>query len=137
MAVTLDEIRRYPIKGLNGESLPAVHLEAGEGIAHDRRFALAHAASRFDRSNPQWMPKRQFLQLMNDERLALLDARFDADSGYLTICRDGRQVARGDVTEPLGRTLVEQFLGAFIGSGSRGNPHIVEVPGAMLSDGPE
>lgn len=137
MAVTLAEIRRYPVKGLNGESLPATMLAADEGIAHDRRFALAHSASRFDRSNPKWMPKTQFLQLMNDERLAMLDARFDCDSGYLAIHRGGRQVARGDVTQPLGRILIEQFMDAFIEAGPHGNPHIVEVPGAMLSDVPE
>lgn len=137
MTGTLEDIRRYPVKGLNGESLESITLEAGQGIPDDRRFALAPAASQFDRSSPEWLPKRHFLQLMRDERLALLDARFDSASGILTIFRDGRQVARGNITEQLGRTLVEQFLQAFIPSGPRGNPHIVEVPGQMLSDHPE
>ena len=137
MPVTLSEIRRYPVKGLNGEVLDAAEIRAGEGLPHDRRFAMAHAASQFDRSNPQWLPKQNFLQLMRDERLALLDARFDADSGYLTIFRDGRKVARGEVTQPLGRVLIEQFLDAFIEPGPRGNPHIVEAPGVMLSDVPD
>jgi uncharacterized protein YcbX len=74
---------------------------------------------------------------MRDERLALLDISFNADSGILTVFRDGRQVARGDITQQLGRTLVEQFLQAFIPPGPRGNPHIVEVPGRMLSDNPD
>ena len=130
----LSEIRRYPVKGMSGESLERTELSAGEGLPHDRRFALAHAASQFDRNDPKWLPKRHFLQLMKDERLALLNIEFDAESGYLAIFRDGRQVARGDVTEPLGRTLIEQFLQAFIEPGPRGNPHIVEVPGKMLSD---
>ena len=134
MPVTLSDIRRYPVKGLSGESIEHTELAAGEGLPHDRRFALAHAASRFDRSDPKWLPKRHFLQLMKDERLALLDIAFDPDTGYLAIFRDGRQVARGDVTQPLGRTLIDQFLQAFIEPGPRGNPHIVEVPGAMLSD---
>lgn len=134
MTTTLTQIYRYPVKGLNGESLDSVELSAGEGLPHDRRFALAHAASKFDRTNPQWMAKQNFLILMRDARLALLDARFDPDTGVLTVHRDGRQVARGDITQPLGRTLVEQFLGAFVPPGPRGNPHIVEVPGAMLSD---
>jgi len=137
MSVKLDEIRRYPVKGLNGEALDEIVLKPGEGLPHDRRFALAHAASQFDRDNPDWMSKRNFLQLMRDERLALLDARFDSDTGILTIFRGGRQVARGDITQPLGRTLVEQFLQAFIPPGPRGNPHIVEAPGRMLSDVPD
>jgi len=137
MPVILSEIRRYPVKGLNGEALDRVDVCAGEGLPDDRRFALAHAASQFDRTAPQWLPKQNFLQLMRDERLALLDARFDGDSGYLTIFRGGRQVARGQVTQPLGRVLIEQFLDAFIEPGPRGNPHIVEAPGVMLSDVPE
>lgn len=137
MPVTIIQIRRYPIKGMSGESLDETALSPGEGIPHDRRFALAPAASRFDRANPDWMPKRHFLQLMSDERLALLETHFDPDTGLLTILRDGRQVVRGNITEQLGRTLVEQFLQAFIPSGPRGNPHIVEVPGRMLSDKPD
>ncbi len=137
MTATLAQIRRYPVKGLNGEVLEQVDVCANEGLPHDRRFALAHASSQFDRSNPQWLPKQNFLQLMRDERLALLDARFDADTGYLAIFRDGRRVARGQVTEPLGRILVEQFLDAFLEPGPRGNPHIVEAPGIMLSDVPD
>lgn len=134
MSVTLGEIRRYAVKGLSGESLDRTELTAGKGLPDDRRFALAHAASRFDRSDPHWLPKRHFLQLMKDERLALLDIAFDPETGYLAIFRDGRQVARGDVTQPLGRTLIDQFLQAFIEPGPRGNPHIVEVPGVTLSD---
>ncbi len=137
MTTTLSEIRRYPVKGLNGEMLDHAEMRAGEGLPHDRRFALAHAASQFDRTNPQWLSKQNFLQLMRDERLALLDARFDPDDGYLTIFRDGRKVARGQVTQPLGRILIEQFLDAFIEPGPRGNPHIVEAPGVMLSDVPD
>lgn len=137
MSVTINEIRRYPVKGLNGEALDGAALAPGEGIPHDRRFALAHAASKFDKTDPQWMPRQNFLQLMRDERLALLDARFDPETGMLTIFRDGRQVARGDITQPLGRSLVEQFLQAFIPPGPRGNPHIVEAPGRMLSDVPD
>jgi len=137
MPVTLAEIRRYPVKGLNGETLEEADIDVGEGLPNDRRFALAHAASQFHRTDPHWLPKQNFLQLMRDERLALLDARFDPNSGYLTIFRDGRQVARGDVTQPLGRILIEQFLDAFIEPGPRGNPHIVEAPGVMLSDTPD
>ena len=137
MPVTIGEIRRYPVKGLNGETLEEANLSVGEGLPDDRRFALAHAASQFNRDNPEWMPKRHFLQLMRDERLAQLNAHFDSATGFLTMSRDGRQVARGDITQPLGRTLVEQFLQAFIPPGPRGNPHFVEVPGRMLSDVPE
>lgn len=137
MTAILADIRRYAVKGLNGESLQDAALTPGAGIPHDRRFALAHASSGFDRSDPRWLPKQHFLTLLRDERLAMLDVGFEPESGILTIRRDGRQVARGDITQPLGRMLVEQFLDAFLPSGPRGNPHIVEAPGAMLTDTPD
>ena len=49
----------------------------------------------------------------------------------------GCAVGRGQVTQPLGRVLIEQFLDAFIEQGPRGNPHVVEAPGVMLSDAPD
>lgn len=137
MPITLADIRRYPVKGLNGGALEEIVLTPGEGLPHDRRFALAHASSQFDRSAPTWLPKKHFLNLMRDERLAQLDTNFDAETGVLTVLRDGRQVARGDITQPLGRTLIEQFLDAFLPAGPRGNPRIVDAPGAMLSDVPD
>lgn len=137
MSATLAEIRRYAVKGLNGEALDAATLAPGGGIPDDRRFALAHASSGFDRSDPHWLPKQHFLTLLRDERLALLDASFEPESGVLTIRRDGRQVARGDITQPLGCMLIEQFLDAFLPAGPRGNPHVVDGHGAMLTDSPD
>ncbi len=130
----LTAIHRYSVKGLSGEAISEAMLTSGQGIPHDRRFALAHASSQFDRGNPDWLPKQHFLTLMRDERLAMLRTRFDPETGYLTVLRDGRQVARGNIETPLGCMLIEQFLDAFLPRGPRGNPHIVEVPGAMLSD---
>jgi len=137
MSASLAEIRRYVVKGLNGEALEETVLAPGAGIPNDRRFALAHASSGFDRRDPHWLPKQHFLTLLRDERLALLDASFEPDGGVLTVRRDGRQVARGDITQPLGRMLIEQFLDAFLPAGPRGNPHIVEAPGTMLTDTPD
>ena len=57
MAVTVTDICRYPVKGLSAEHLERVALEPGEGLPHDRRFALAHGATTFDPHNPQWLPK--------------------------------------------------------------------------------
>ena len=134
MAITAHEICRYPVKGLNAETLPAVRLEAGKGLPHDRRFALAPAASRFDPNAPCWLPKHNFLTLLKDERLALLRVRFDEETGMLTLLRGGKRVAGGRATEPMGRTLVEQFLGAFMPAGPRGRPKIVAAPGVGFTD---
>ena len=78
MTVTVADICRYPVKGLNAESLDRVALTAGQGLPHDRRFAIAHGSTRFDREAPQWLAKTNFFMLMRDEKLALLLAYIGA-----------------------------------------------------------
>lgn len=134
MTMSIARICRYPVKGMNAESLDGCELTPGEGVPHDRRFAIAHGGARFPDGKPAWVPRSNFLNLSRNERLALLRAEFDADGGMLTIRRDGKQVARGKVTEPIGRTLIDQFLGAFFNAEARGSPRLVEAPGVMFSD---
>src|SRR4051794_10494398 len=95
---TVAQIYRHPVKGLTPEPLAGVRLAPGEGLPHDRRFALAHGTTRFDPAAPEWMPKTNFLMLMRNERLARLRTHFDETSGVLTILRDGKAVATADIT---------------------------------------
>lgn len=137
MTVTIHEIYRYPVKGLSGERLDHVTLSPGDAIPHDRRFALAHGSVQFDRKNPTWMAKTNFLMLMKNEKLAQLRVRFEPETGFLTIERDGKQVIKANATEPLGRTLIGQFFASFMAAETRGTPKLVDAPGHMFSDVPE
>jgi len=112
---TLTRIRRYPVKGLPGEDLASAELEAGRGIAYDRAFGLAKRAAPIDPAAPQWLPKRHFHTLIDAPRLAALEIAFDEGPQMLTLRRGGRQVARGGLADPLGRTLLEQFFAAYLG----------------------
>lgn len=137
MAITIATIHRFPLKGLPGESLESTTLEPGEGLPHDRRFAMAHGSTLFDPENLQWLPKTNFLMLMKDEKLAQLRAKFEPEQGRLTIERGGKQVVCGTVTEPLGRTLINQFFASFMAGATRGAPKLVEAPGHRFFDIPE
>ena len=137
MAATITQIHRHPVKGLNAEPLTRVALAPGEGLPHDRRFALAHGSTVFDPKAPEWRPKTQFLMLMRDEKLAQLRIAFDDETGELAIYRAGKQVVRAKATEPLGRTLIAQFFAGFMGAAARGTPRLLEAPGHMFSDAPE
>ncbi len=134
MTITVAEICRYPVKGLNAERLERVALSPGEGLPHDRRFAIAHGSTAFDLQAPEWRPKTQFLMLMRDEKLAQLRVTFDAASGDLAISRAGKQVVHAKATEPLGRALIEQFVAGFMGAAVRGAPKLLEAPGHMFSN---
>jgi len=112
-------------------------LTPGEGLPHDRRFALAHGSTAFDSQAPEWRPKTNFLMPMRDEKLAQLRIAFDEETGELAIHRAGKRVVRAKVTEPLGRTLIEQFFAGFLGAAARGTPKLLEAPGHMFTDTPE
>lgn len=131
------EICRYPVKGLQPETMERVALEAGATLPMDRAFALAHEASRFDFAQPEWRPKGEFLNLVRHERLARLSCRYEDETGRLAILRDGRQIVTGDPTEPTGRDILEQFFRAFLQREATGRVKIARVPGAALSDVPE
>ncbi|MFA5899777.1 MAG: MOSC domain-containing protein [Hyphomicrobium sp.] len=125
---------RYPVKGLSPEPLERMRVRAGETAPFDRAYAIENGPGRFDPEHPAHLPKINFLMLMRNERLATLRSEFDDDSQTLTIYRAGKQVARGDLTTPLGRTMIEQFLAAYMQAELRGAPHIVSSPGHSFSD---
>jgi uncharacterized protein YcbX len=127
-------IYRYPVKGMTPERLASVGLAEGETLPFDRAYAIENGPGRFDPAKPKYLPKISFVMLMRDEKLAALDARFDDASETLTILRQGRQVAKGQLTTPAGRQMIEQFLAAFMDGKLRGAPRIVSAPGHSFSD---
>jgi len=137
MPITITDIRRVPVKGLSTEVLDSVRLSPGQGVIGDRRFVLADTSVRIDRDAPRWVPKTNFLMLMRNQRLAALDTRFDTDTGMLTVSRDGNEVVRGRITEPVGRAVIEDFFAAYMGAEARAKPRLLEAPpGHMFSDHP-
>ena len=125
---------RYPVKGLSPEPLQSVAAASGETLPFDRAYAIENGPGRFDANAPRHLPKITFLMLMRDERLATLRTLFDDTTETLTIQRDDKQVARGQLTTPLGRQLIEQFIGAYMKTELRGAPKIVRAPGHSFSD---
>lgn len=125
---------RYPVKGLSPEPLERVELRVDDTVPFDRAYAIENGPGRFDPDHPQYLPKIHFLMLMRDERLATLQTIFDDASQTLTILRDGKQVARGQLTMPLGRQMIEQFLAAYMDTELRGAPKIVFSEGHSFSD---
>ena len=130
----LASLYRYPVKGLTPEALQRVSLAAGETLPFDRAWAIENGPGRFDPAAPRHLPKINFLMLMRDERLATLRTQFDDATETLTILRDGKQVARGQLTTPLGRQLIEQFIAAYMKAELRGPPKIVHAAGHSFSD---
>jgi uncharacterized protein YcbX len=125
---------RYPVKGLSPEPLDRVLLEVGSTMPLDRAWAIENGPGRFDPENPKYLAKIHFLMLMRDERLATLETRLETDGATLVIRRDGKQVARGNLSTSIGRQLIEQFMAAYMKESLRGAPKIVMAPGHSFSD---
>jgi hypothetical protein len=134
LPISVVKICRYPVKGLSAELLERVALSPGKCLPHDRRFALAHAATHFDPERPEWLPKTNFVMLMRDEKLAQLRTRFEEHSGHLTIEREGRMLLRAQLTDPGGRDRINEFFAGFLKDSVRGTPRVEEAPGHTFSD---
>ncbi|MHA1524147.1 MAG: MOSC domain-containing protein, partial [Alphaproteobacteria bacterium] len=135
--VFVESIYRYPVKGLSPEPLDAVTLKAGQTLPFDRAYAIENGIRRFDQQNPEHLPKTAFLMLMRDERMALLNARFDPQTHKLVIERDGRPVVEGQLNQAAGRQVIAQFFAAFMEAEARGVPRVVSAPNHSFSDVPD
>ncbi len=137
MTIEVAEIYRYPVKGLTGEALESVALTEGQALPGDRRFALTLGTTPTDGQTIEWMEKTFFLTVMRHEKVAKLRTAFDPEAGILTIERQGRSVAKGDITTPVGRAMIEEFFAAYMGDEARGRPKLVQAEAAgTLSDHP-
>ncbi|MGI9380664.1 MAG: MOSC domain-containing protein [Methyloligellaceae bacterium] len=133
----LESIYRFPVKGFTGESLDSCNVFKDEMIPFDRIYAIENGSQRFDSEGPQYLPKINFLMLMRNERVALLDARFDEQNHTLEIRVGGKAVTKGDLRTKIGRDLIEQFLAAFFRTELRGAPKIVSAENHNFSDVPD
>ena len=131
---TIQAIYRFPVKGLSGEPLASTVLAAGQTVPADRIYAIENGPSGFDPAAPAYFPKQRFLMLMRNERLAMLDARFDDASHTLSLRRDDREFVRADLHTTQGRVAVQKFFADFCADELRGPPKILHAPGHSFSD---
>lgn len=127
--IKLNEICRYPVKGLSADIIQSADLSVGGALPLDRKWGIIHAASAIDASNPQWAAKKNFLMMAKDEKIGWLTSKFDEDGNILSIFRKGKQISRGSLDDPMGRQVLQTFLAGFMPSGARGHPKIVKAPG--------
>src|SRR5262249_43122993 len=111
---SIQDIYRYPIKGLSPQALDRAPLSIGQTIAADRLYAIENGPCGFDPEAPAYFPKHRFLMLMRNERLASLRTHFDETSHTLTIESEGREAARGNLLTKEGRLTIEAFFRRFM-----------------------
>jgi uncharacterized protein len=131
----IDNIYRYPVKGLSPQALPRVHLSPGGTLPSDRLYAIENGPCGFDPASPSYLPKIRFLMLMRNERLAALRTEYDETSHTLTIEAEGREaIARGDLRTKEGRLAVEAFFRRYMPDELHGPPKVRHGDGHSFSD---
>jgi len=132
--VRVEHIYRYPVKGLSAEALAEVHLDPGEPLPGDRKFALVQGDAPFDEAAPTWLQKQHFAMLMQNERLASLHAAWDDRREVLVIRPPDGEALTASTATAEGRAAIAAFLAAFLGHEARGRPRFVTSPGHSFSD---
>jgi len=130
----VEHLYRYPVKGLTPEALDDIAIEAGQCIAHDRRFALAQGDAPFDPAAPKFVPKQNFACMMAHPRVVLIRAGFDAHDRLLLLSAPGQAPLSADPTRPEGRAAIAGWMTAFLGEEARGTPVFHDVPGHNFTD---
>lgn len=130
----IQSIYRYPVKGLSPQPLAGAVLAAGETVPADRLYAIENGPIGFDPDKPAYFPKRRFLMLMRNERLASLRTDFDEASHTLTIEAEGREVARESLRTVEGRAAIERFFARYCAEDLRGPPRVLQGRGHSFSD---
>lgn len=136
--ITICALNTFPVKGMSVQTHASVQVSAGENLPFDRSWAIEAGARKFDVAAPAYLPKTAFAQLMSHEKMAGLETKMDVSGGnpVFTINRNGKQVARGDLSTPVGRQIIEQFMAAYMKDDLRGSPRVVHADGHHFTDVP-
>lgn len=133
MAMKIETLTRFPIKGLSGHLLDSVTLEAGYGFPCDRKFGFARPNSGFDPANPKPLPKTKFYMLARDASLALLDTLYDEDRGVLSLSTiNGHE--HFDIGTASGKQAASQFLKSYLSLPDEETPQLYEASPHRFTD---
>lgn len=128
MAIIVESIHYYPIKGLGGTTLRQADI-GSSGLAHDRRFGLAFtdADDLFKEGTP-WRPWNYFISLKKYTRPVKLaaSAAEEGNATILTLRTDTGEQLSGNPADSKQRRALEIFIGDFL-----------ECPPPQLVDSPE
>ncbi len=122
----IKSIVRYPIKGLSGEYLQNIILEKNQVLPGDREFAFSRSHVMYDRNNPVYLRKTNFLALVKEEKLAKLETKFDPKTRKLTINLDNKVVINEILLKEENIKKVETFFQNYLNLGIDNKPKLVQ-----------
>ena len=133
MAIKIEALTRYPIKGLSGQPLDSVQLQRGQGFPNDRKFGFARPHSGFNPSNPKPLPKTKFYMLARDAKLALLSTAYDEVTGVLTMAAP-QDTGTFDITTTPGKQQASLFFKSYLALEDDETPELYEASPHRFTD---
>jgi len=124
--MTLNDIWRFPVKSLTGESLARVVLNPGLGIPHDRRWALARLHGKATKGG-DWQPKSQFEVLVRTPKLASLKCKLDERTGVFSLEGEDGFSAFGNLIRAEARREIANAVAKHLGWALDKAPVLVEA----------
>ena len=122
----IKSIVRYPIKGLSGENIEKIILEKNQVLPGDREFAFSRSHVTYDRNDPVYLRKSNFLALVKEEKLAKLETKFDPKTRRLTINLDNKVIINEILLKEENIKKVEIFFQNYLNLGIDNKPKLVQ-----------
>lgn len=129
-AGAVSAIYRYPVKGFTPEPLTQTQLRLGEGIAHDRAFAVENGPSGFDPAAPAHIAKMRFTVLASIPEVACVRTRYDDAAGVLHADTPGHPPIAARLKTEEGRQAFAAWLTSVLGEKANPPLRVFEGPGA-------
>lgn len=130
----IGSIYRYPIKSMSGQELRSASLADNYGLPGDRAYAFLQRDVSFDAAAPEHYGKRHFLNLMEHERMAEFDARFDDAGTYLTLIHRGEPIFEGDLDDGENRRRLSEIFAHAFRREAVHPPRMLAAPRHMFTD---
>ncbi len=118
-------IIRYPIKGLNGNFLNKIKLLPNETIEGDRKFAFAKFDNEIDENSPVHMKKINFLALVKEERLSLLNSQLNLKKNLLELFFENKKFFSGSLNNEQDLNKLSICISKFLGIDLKKKPRLV------------
>ncbi|MCV6637679.1 MOSC domain-containing protein [Candidatus Albibeggiatoa sp. nov. NOAA] len=132
----IQQLYRYPIKGMTPQPLQMISVQTGQAIPFDRCIALAHSTTEFDPEDPKHQHKTKYVMLMKNEKLAELQVQFDENTGQIIIQQAGKILIEGNLDEAEQKQALEMFFADYLGDQVKGQPKLIyaDDPDHTFSD---
>ncbi|TDK43885.1 MOSC domain-containing protein [Antarcticimicrobium luteum] len=128
------EIWRHPIKSHGRERVASVTLTEGAALPWDRRWAVAHEASRFDDAAPAWTPCREFTRAAGSPALQAVAAQLDEATGRLTLSHPNRPDITITPEDPADAARFIDWASAITNSDRPQPARLVRAPAQAMTD---